>query len=463
MIPAGLTDTIAAISTCLGESGIGIVRLSGPEALAVADKIFLSKDGKKPSAFATYTIHYGWVADISRPGVLIDEAIITVMRGPRSYTKEDIVEINCHGGITAVRAVLDAVLACGCRLADPGEFTKRAFLNGRIDLAQAEAVLDTIRAKSDSALAAGLAQLKGALSKEIGMIRERLIEVFAELEASIDFPEEDLGGAGVSRITPALRFAQERLRLLLASAHFGRILREGVSVVICGRPNVGKSSLLNALLRQERSIVTNIAGTTRDTIEEVINIRGIPVKIVDTAGIIEPRDLIERKAIARSRDHIRRADLVMLVFDGTRRLTRDDMMFMRRLKRKKVLAVINKIDAKQVIRQEAIRAHFEHVVSISAKRGRNIGVLEDSLAGIIADGNTAGGESVVVTSARHAVCLRMSQKFIAQALASLDNTVSPECVSQDVKDALACLDRITGEQCSEDVLARIFSDFCVGK
>jgi tRNA modification GTPase len=456
-------DTIAAISTCVGESGIGIVRLSGKESLTIADRVFRPKDGARPSTFATYTVHYGWVIDRARAGRVIDEALLTVMRAPRSYTKEDVVEINCHGGSTAVRSVLDAVLDCGARLASPGEFTRRAFLNGRIDLAQAEAVLDAIRAKTDAALSTSLQQLKGALSKEIGLTRGRLIEVLAGLEATIDFPEEDITPVDLARMRQALRDCQERLRLLIESAHFGRILREGANVVICGRPNVGKSSLLNALVRQERSIVTHIAGTTRDTIEEVMGIRGIPVTIVDTAGIIEPRDLIERKAIARARDYIRRADVVVLVFDGARRLCADDTMFMRRLKGKKTLAVINKIDVKQRIQEDTVRRHFDRVIAVSAKSGKNIEALEDAIAGIIEVNRKVQFESPVVTNVRHAASLRSSQKFIAQALVSLDNTVSPECISEDVKAALSCLDEITGEKCSDDVLERIFSEFCIGK
>ena len=458
-----INDTIAAIATPPGESGIGIVRISGPGALGIADKVFVSKDGHSPSAFKTYTVHYGWIIDGPRSKQVVDEVILTVMRQPRSYTKEDVVEINCHGGITALRAVIDIVLESGARPAEPGEFTKRAFLNGRIDLAQAEAVLDTIRAKTDSALAASLYQLRGSLSKEIRRIRKGLIAALAVLEAHIDFPEEEITPADMRKLADSLRVSLGHVQSLIASSHFGRILREGVNVVICGRPNVGKSSLLNALLKQERSIVTPIAGTTRDTIEEIISIRGIPIRIVDTAGIIEPRDLIERKAVERSRQYIQRADLVVLMFDGTRHLTRDDAMFMRLLRRKAVLAVINKLDLKQRIRREAIASHFDHVIAVSAKRNRNIDTLEDAIAGIILSGGVALQESVLVTNARHVVKLKASQKLIAQAAASLDNRLSPEFISQDIKDALGCLDEITGEKFSEDVLDRIFSEFCIGK
>ncbi|MDD5166249.1 MAG: tRNA uridine-5-carboxymethylaminomethyl(34) synthesis GTPase MnmE, partial [Candidatus Omnitrophica bacterium] len=291
MFKEDLNDTIAAISTPPGESGIGIVRLSGKRALVIADEIFVSKDGGKVPGFKTYTTHYGWITQNAK---VIDEVILTVMRAPRSYTKEDVVEINCHGGIVAMRAVLDLVLTKGCRLSLPGEFTKRAFLNGRIDLVQAEAVLDIIRAKTDSALRIGTEQLRGTLSGKINKLRQILLEMLVGIEANIDFPDEEITGVNLKRTLQKLNEINGILKEILDTARCGRIMREGIHVVICGKPNVGKSSLLNALLKQERSIVTPVAGTTRDTIEEVIDIKGLPVRIVDTAGILEPRDLIEK-------------------------------------------------------------------------------------------------------------------------------------------------------------------------
>ena len=287
-----LDDTIAAISTAIGEGSVGIVRLSGAKALVIADAVFVGKRGLKPSEFKTYTLHYG---KIVRGGQMLDEVILTIMRAPHSYTREDVVEINCHGGIVALRKILDLVLENGCRLATPGEFTRRAFLNGRIDLSQAEAVIDIIRAKTDSALKVSLGQLKGALSKEIDKIRQLLLNILVILEANIDFPEEDLKVQDMAEISERLDVARGQLSSLLDSARAGRILRDGVHVVICGKPNVGKSSLLNALLKKERAIVTSVAGTTRDSIEEIIDIKGIPVRVVDTAGILKPRDFVEKK------------------------------------------------------------------------------------------------------------------------------------------------------------------------
>ncbi|HTZ10851.1 MAG TPA: tRNA uridine-5-carboxymethylaminomethyl(34) synthesis GTPase MnmE, partial [Candidatus Margulisiibacteriota bacterium] len=318
-------DTIAAVSTAMGEAGIGIVRISGGRALDIADKVFVSKENKKPSEFKTYTTHYGWIVS---EGKTIDEVILTVMLSPKSYTKEDIIEINCHGGLIALRAVLELVLSCGCRLAEPGEFTRRAFLNGRIDLAQAEAVLDVIRAKTDAALKLGLEQLKGSLSVGIGKIRERLTALLSPLEANIDFPEEQIAGVNLQGLGRELTSTEAQLKKLIEESKRARALREGIHVVICGRPNAGKSSLLNAILKRERSIVTPVAGTTRDTIEEIIDMQGMPVRIVDTAGILEPRDLVEKKAVARSRKVIEAADIAILIFDGSRRLNKDDKMLM---------------------------------------------------------------------------------------------------------------------------------------
>lgn len=455
-----LSDTIAAIATAVGDSGIGIVRMSGKDALPVADKIFVSRGQKIPSAFKTYTTHYGWVVSGQN---IIDEVILTVMRSPRSYTKEDVVEINCHGGIVPLRRVLELVLENGCRLAQPGEFTKRAFLNGRIDLAQAEAVLDIIKAKTDSALKVGLQQLKGRLSKEINSIRDSLLDILCGLEANIDFPEEEITPASSRDISSRLDSINRDLKRILDSSKSGRILREGISVIICGRPNVGKSSLLNALLKQERSIVTPIAGTTRDTIEEIIDIKGIPVRIVDTAGIIEPAGLIEKKAIARSKKYVESADLVILLFDNSKRLDAQDELLMRRLKKKAVIAVINKIDLKARIKRDKILKNFGRLVEVSAKKAKHINRLEEAIAEVVYEGKLKSPEPALVSNIRHIELLKKAQKLIAQALVSLDNKLSLEFVAEDIKDALGELDDLLGKKFSEDLLERIFSEFCIGK
>lgn len=463
-----LNDTIAAIATSPGECGIGIIRLSGDKAIEIADKIFVPSRAGKPSEFKTNTIHYGWISQGPSDGKnnrnnIIDEVLLTVMRKPGTYTRQDTVEINCHGGIVAMRAVLECALRNGCRLAEPGEFTKRAFLNGRIDLSQAEAVLDIIRAKTDAALDMGLLQLKGILSKRLNAIRKKMLECLCVLEANIDFPEEEIKEADLQDLKNDLLKLRNDLADLVEGSLQGRILREGINVVICGRPNVGKSSLLNALLKQERSIVTPVAGTTRDTIEEVIDIKGIPVKIIDTAGLLEPRDMIEKKAIARTKKYIDSADLVILVFDASKPLSPEDQLLTRRLKKKAVLAVINKIDLKQRLAKDKIRKMFGHTIEISAKTLKNIRALEDSIAEMVYKGKLAPSGSVMVANLRHIQAIKKAQKLVAETIDSLDNKLSPEFVSQGIKDSMACIDELLGRRFSEDLLDKIFGQFCIGK
>lgn len=461
-------DTIVAIATPLGESGIGIVRMSGRDAIDIADKVFQAKDKSSVKGFGSYTVHYGWIVENNPSRSVVDEVLLTVMRAPRSYTREDVVEINCHGGIVALGRVLDLLLGLGCRPAEPGEFTRRAFLNGRIDLAQAEAVLEIVRAKTDVALRLGVEQLKGALSGQLQGLRDTLLETLAVLEAGIDFPEEEteaLSGTGALR--GKLREADAKLRGFLSGAASSRVFREGVRVVICGRPNVGKSSLLNALLRQERSIVTGVAGTTRDTVEEAVSIRGIPVALVDTAGIVHPRGQIERKAVERSRRSIALADVVILLFDGSQRLSAQDKSLMRRLGRgqRRVLAAINKSDLRQRIEKEIVSRHFPRLIEISARRGRNIQLLEDALAEMVHAGAADMHEPMLLVNRRHTEKMRRAQKLIAEAADSMDNNkrIPPEFIAQNIKDALRILDEILGRSFSEDVLDRIFSRFCIGK
>jgi tRNA modification GTPase len=455
-----LTDTIVAISTPIGFGGIGIVRLSGKDALLIADKIFVSAGAGKPSNFKTYTTHYGTIVE---DGKVIDEVILTVMLNPKSYTKEDVVEINCHSGIVALRDVLELVLKNGARLAYPGEFTKRAFLNGRIDLIQAEAVLDIIRAKTDSALKMGVEQLKGGLSNQLNRCRNLLLGILSELEAAIDFPEEDVLTLDLKGILKKETQAGIILKDLLNNSKLARIFREGLHLVICGKPNVGKSSLLNALLREERSIVTPIAGTTRDTVEEIIDIKGIPVRIVDTAGILEPRDLIEKKAVARSRKEIDSADLVIVLFDGSKKLSPEDAFLIKKLKTKTAIAVINKIDIKQKIEYGKVTGYFKYIVNISAKKSKNIGLLEKVIADLAYGGLALNSESIMVSNLRHIQLIRKAQKSIAEAAKSLDNRLSLEFIAEDLREALGFLDDILGKRFSENLLDKIFSEFCIGK
>ncbi|MBN2831463.1 MAG: tRNA uridine-5-carboxymethylaminomethyl(34) synthesis GTPase MnmE [Candidatus Omnitrophica bacterium] len=460
MAKENLTDTIAAISTPVGEGGIGIVRISGKGAVGIVDKIFVSPAADKPSFFKTHTTHYGKIIE---SGKVIDEVILTVMLAPKTYTREDIVEINCHGGVVALRDVLELVLKKGARLASPGEFTKRAFLNGRIDLAQAEAVLDIIRAKTDSALRIGLNQLKGSLSNKLNSCRNILLDMLGELEAAIDFPEEDDINTDLRRIADKNIKAKDMLKALSDGSRIGRVLREGVHLVICGKPNVGKSSLLNALVKKERSIVTPVSGTTRDTIEEIIDIRGIPIRIVDTAGILEPKDLVEKKAIARSRKEIDAADLVIILFDGNSKLSREDFLLINKLKKKTVIAVINKTDLKQKIERGKISLVFKDIVAISAKRLKNIKLLEGKIADLIYGGMVLSPESAEVSNLRHTQLIRKAQKSIARIEKSLDNKLPVEFIAQETREALGFLDDILGKRFSAGLLDKIFSQFCIGK
>lgn len=455
-----MNDTIAAIATPIGEAGIGIIRISGKKALAAADKVFKPKDGKKPSTYQAYTAHYGWAVEKNK---VIDEVLLTVMRAPRSYTKEDVVEISCHGGIVAMRSVLDLVLENGCRLAEPGEFTKRAFLNGRLDLSQAEAVLDIIRAKTDAALKVGIQQLRSVLSGRINKIRSGLLNALAILEANIDFPDEEIGPVDLNSLKRQLNKAHDNLEGILANSRQGQVIREGIHVVICGKPNVGKSSLLNALLKKERSIVTPIAGTTRDTIEEIIDIKGIPVRIVDTAGIIEPKGLIEKKAVQRSKRYMESADLALLIFDGNKKLGSQDKGLIRKLNKKQAMAIINKIDLRQKIDKDTLKQRFKHIIELSAKKSKNINLLENAIADFVYEGKISGPEHIVVANARHIQALKEARKFIKSASNSLEAGAPIELVSQDIKDSLGCLDDILGKRFQKDLLDRIFNEFCIGK
>jgi tRNA modification GTPase len=460
MVLTGITDTIAAISTPVGEGGIGIVRLSGKDALGIADKIFISSSGKKPSNFKTHTLHYGTVVEGGR---VVDEAILTLMLAPRSYTREDIVEINCHGGIAVLQDVLQLTLKHGARLASPGEFTKRAFLNGRIDLVQAEAVIDIVRAKTDSALKMSTAQLRGGLSKEVNKIRGILLEILATIEAGIDFPGEDLKGVKRSKIKDKVKGALVSLRNLVTGFSKGRVIREGVKIAICGKPNVGKSSLLNILLKQERALVTSYSGTTRDIIEDIIDIKGIPVKIADTAGILRPKGLIEHKAVKRTYSYIDTADIAILLFDGSKALNKDDLRLMYKLKKRRVIAVINKIDIKQKINRERIKKSFSRVLEISAKKAENINLLEEEIADLVFKGRVGQQEHVLVANFRHAELLKKAQKNIEEVLISLDNKTPEEFLAYDIKEAVSYLEDILGKGISEGALGEIFKRFCIGK
>lgn len=487
MYRVDLEDTIVAISTALGQGGIGIVRLSGKNALSIIDEMFVAKNKKRPSEFKSYTAHYGWVVDSRRSPVaghqtkkklratgdqrpatgdnIVDEALVTVMRAPKSYTRQDIVEIHCHGGLVVLRTVLNLAVDLGARLADPGEFTKRAFLNGRIDLTQAEAVLDIIRAKTDAFLKVSLNQLKGDLTVTLESIREYLMGIYVELEAIVNFPEDEIKVSPRRQLLNRVRDGQERIQKLLASSEHGKILKEGIKVVICGRPNVGKSSLLNALLKQPRAIVTEIAGTTRDTIEETAQIRGIPFQLIDTAGILEPRDLIEREAVKRSRLHIENADLILFVIDIHEKFSAEDKAFIEKIKEKNVLVVLNKCDlvSKFDVKKIGTLLKRKKMVKVSALKKIAMDDLEKEIVKNVWKAKDVDTTGVVISNARHAYSLKECTMNLQEAEGALRKNMPLELVSEGVKAAVSHLDEITGRSVGADLLSRIFSEFCIGK
>ncbi|MDD5005021.1 MAG: tRNA uridine-5-carboxymethylaminomethyl(34) synthesis GTPase MnmE [Candidatus Omnitrophica bacterium] len=455
-----IDDTIVAISTPIGESAIGIVRMSGGSSLKIADRIFKGKDGILPSKFKSHTIRYGWIRNKAKP---IDEVLLTLMRAPKTYTREDIVEISSHGGAVSLRKILELVINCGARLAEPGEFTKRAFLNGRIDLAKAEAVLDIIRAKTDTALKLGVEQLSGGLSNKIKSIRKELIDILAHIEADIDFCEEDIETNSRKILVNKINNVSKQLEVIILDSQKSNFFREGIKVTICGRPNVGKSSLLNAILRKERAIVTPIAGTTRDIIEEFINLGGVGIRLVDTAGVVKPKDLIEHHAVRLAKNSIALSDIVLLVFDSSQKLTQRDFHLIKELKGKDVIAVLNKIDLPQRIQIGKIRKEFKKIVSVSSLKQKNIDKLEKAIAGFVYKGKVISSEGLITTNARQIGEIKQARDLLDKAKNSFIKELSLEFVALDLKLALDCLGRITGEAVDSAILDKIFSEFCIGK
>jgi len=455
-----MDDTIVAISTPAGESGIGIVRMSGQSAFEIADKIFVSKNSQKPSKFKSHTIHFGNIFDGEKK---IDEVLLSVMHKPKTYTKEDIIEINCHGGITALKQVLDLTISLGGRLAEPGEFTKRAFLNGRIDLMQAEAVSDIITSRTEESLRVAQRQLSGEISQQIKEIRSSLMEVMAQLEAQINFPEEELEPSKISLIMASLVRAQGELAKLLETADKGLILREGITTVICGKPNVGKSTLMNRFLRQDRVIVTSVPGTTRDSIEEIVNVKGIPIKIVDTAGIIHAEDAPTKESVKKSKVCMQNADLVLFVLDSSDRLNDQDLDIIDIVKDKKTLVVINKTDMPETLQVDEIREHLHNkkIIKISAKERIGLDELEDAIFNMYWSGQVSA-DNIFISNSRHIEATNKALAFVIDAASSLDEKPF-ELVAIDIKDAIEALGVITGEVFTQELLDTIFSKFCIGK
>jgi tRNA modification GTPase len=455
-------DTIVAVSTPPGEAGIGIVRMSGRDALRIAEKIFVSADKKKPSRFKTHTVHYGHVVDKGR---VVDEVLLAVMRAPRTYTKEDIVEINCHGGMAPVKKTVGLAVKKGARPAEPGEFTKRAFLNGRLDLAQAEAVLDVIRARTDTGLRVSVGQLEGALSREINSAREEIIEIAADIEATIDFSEEDIDAGTRRSWIGKIKAAIQRLQALSDSYHNGAILKNGVTAVICGRTNVGKSSLMNLLLKKDRVIVTDIPGTTRDAVEDTVNINGIPARLVDTAGIRKSGGRLEKEGINKSRSYLSRADIILCMLDGSEKLKRDDIKLLEELDDKRAIIVINKCDLKVVLKKDKIRkiAKNNDIVKISCLTKMGIDRLEDKVYNKIWNGKVFSSNEPMLNNVRHKDAIDRSIASLSKALEVVRRGFSQEFLASDMRESASTLGEIVGKTYTEDILDVIFSKFCIGK
>lgn len=461
--PSDQEETIAAISTPFGESGIGIVRISGPAAESIARKLFKTKSDQP--YFISHHFHYGELID-PKSGNPVDEVLIALMKSPKTYTREDILEIHCHGGYYLLQKVLEIVLREGARVALPGEFTKRAFLNGRIDLTQAEAVIDLIKAKTQTSLEIANQQLRGSLYKEMTELRSQLIERLALIEAHIDFPEEEIEPITFRELKEDFKKMVYQMEEWIASYEEGKIFREGISCAIVGKTNVGKSSLLNVLLKEERAIVTPIPGTTRDVIEEVLNIYGIPVRLIDTAGLRKPTDSIEQEGVRRAKERVGDSDFVLLMLDGSRALDDDDKEIFKEIKGKKRVVIINKNDLPLRISLEDVKSRFKDdpIVLISALRDEAIDDLKKTIyTSLIHRDVRATPEHLIVANIRHKTALTQVKDNLSNAVKGLEEGISLEFIAFEIRSALDALGETVGETTTEEVLNQIFEQFCIGK
>ncbi|MBW2467640.1 MAG: tRNA uridine-5-carboxymethylaminomethyl(34) synthesis GTPase MnmE [Deltaproteobacteria bacterium] len=465
-------ETIAAIATPPGPGGIGIIRISGPLAIQIFQKLFLPRYKTAPQKYDSHRMYYGWIMDHDR-GSPVDEVLGVFMQAPNTYTREDVVEIQCHGSYLVLQEILSLVIANGARLAAPGEFTKRAFLNGRLDLTQAEAVIDLIEARTDEGRSMAVGQLQGLLHEEVAAIQEKLVAMRAVIEVAIDFPEDETDILDHARLKQQLKEDIEKpLRELIARADEGKIYREGISAVILGRPNVGKSSLLNTLLEEDRALVTPVPGTTRDTIEEFINIKGMPVRIVDTAGIRHTSETVEELGIQRARAKLADAELVLFMLDASEPLTKEDLSLYESVKRnsrnQKVLLILNKIDLAPAIKPEQYSSALgnEPLVSVSAKKHSGISELKDTIFSLITGSRQGLGwdpGATVVPNVRHKDALKKGLEACRRLETGLEADLSPDLLAIDLQATLGHLGDIVGEATTEDVLDMIFERFCIGK
>ncbi|MGG1550900.1 tRNA uridine-5-carboxymethylaminomethyl(34) synthesis GTPase MnmE [Paenibacillus ferrarius] len=458
-----LMDTIAAISTPLGEGGIAVIRVSGLDAIPSVERIFRSKT--KLSNAETHTVHYGYIVEPAS-AERIEEVLVTLMKAPRSFTMENVVEISCHGGIVSVKKVLDLLLQQpGVRLAEPGEFTKRAFLNGRIDLTQAEAVIDLIRAKSDRAFKVALKQVEGNLSKQIKQLRYVLVELMAHVEVNIDYPEHDVEEMTNALIKGKCEQVGAEIDRLLITAEQGKILREGIETAIVGRPNVGKSSLLNELAQENRAIVTDIPGTTRDVIEEFVNVGGVPLKLLDTAGIRETTDIVEQIGVERSKTALAEADLILLVLNRSEELQLDEIAMMKQLADRQTIVILNKIDLPQRLDVDIVRGYFpkERIVELSLIENKGIEQLEKAISNIFFEGKLESSDLTYVSNIRHISLLKQAKRSLTDALEANEQYVPIDMIQIDIRAAWEYLGEIIGDSVGESLIDQIFTQFCLGK
>lgn len=456
------TDTIAAIATAMNHSGIGIVRVSGGQAIAIAEQIFHSKKaGKRLSDAPSHTVHYGTIQDGDE---VLDEVLIVLMRGPHSYTAEDTVEIDCHGGVLVMKKILETVIKYGARPAEPGEFTKRAFLNGRIDLSQAEAVMDVIQAKNEYARKSSVSQLKGSVSRRIRKLREEILYQLAYIESALDDPEHISLDGYEDTLLELLKPIEKEMEKLIASADDGKIVSEGVKTVILGKPNSGKSSLMNVLLGEERAIVTDIAGTTRDTLEEQICLHGITLNIIDTAGIRETEDVVEQIGVSRAKLAADEADLIIYVVDGSCPLDQNDAMIIELIRDRKAVVLLNKTDLSLVVTEEELRQKTGHpVVGVSAKEETGIDDLEKIIEKMFYHGTIDFNDEVLITNVRHKTALEDALASVKMVMQSIKDGMPEDFLTIDLMDAYKQLGLIIGESVEDDLINEIFGKFCMGK
>lgn len=454
-------DTIAAISTPMGEGAISIVRLSGEEAVAIANNFFKGPDLTK---VASHTINYGHFMD-PKTDQVIDEVMVSVMRAPKTFTREDIIEINCHGGIVATNKILQSLLGHGARMAEPGEFTKRAFLNGRIDLTQAESVMDLIRAKTDRAMQIAVDQLDGSLTNLIKNLRQEILNVLASVEVNIDYPEYDTDEMTTKMLLEKAHLVSGQIDHLLATAQQGKIMRHGLATAIVGRPNVGKSSLLNYLTKEDKAIVTNVAGTTRDTLEEYVSVKGVPLKLIDTAGIHDTDDVVEKIGVERSKKAINLADLVLLIIDGSDKLHKEDRELLQLTKGKKRIVILNKMDIAQEITPAQLKEEYDAdaFVTTSVTEQSGLDELEAQIAALFFNGIEDSNNTVMVTNSRQVGLLQQAKNSLDEVVVGIENDMPIDLVQIDMKACWDKLGEITGESAPDELITQLFSQFCLGK